>query len=104
MSAHENLSTNQRINEESLKLLGVAALFLLPRARLVSALDGLFRGAVLGLGFLVVEDYIYTVQQSAGVGDVVGFLVSRGFVAGLFAHASYTAPTARILGAGRNRS
>lgn len=83
-------------NEESLKLLGVVVLVLLPLAAVRSTLDGWFYGMMVGLGFQVFEDYLYTIQQSGDLSDVVGFLWVRGFVAGLWAHAVYTG----IVGAG----
>ena len=85
-------------NEEILKLLGVGVLFLLPRARLRGAIDGLYYGAILGLGFQVVEDFTYTVQQSADLAGVVGFVVVRGLLTGIFSHAAYTAVTGAGLG------
>jgi RsiW-degrading membrane proteinase PrsW (M82 family) len=94
-------------NEEFLKLLGVAVLFLLPRARLRGTIDGLYYGAILGLGFQVVEDFTYTIQQSADLSSVVGFLFVRGLLTGLFSHAAYTAVTGAGLGyciARRDRS
>jgi len=83
-------------NEESLKLLGVVVLVLLPLAAVRSTLDGWFYGMMVGLGFQVFEDYLYTIQQSGDLGDVVQFLWLRGFIAGLWAHAIYTG----IVGAG----
>jgi RsiW-degrading membrane proteinase PrsW (M82 family) len=83
-------------NEESLKLLGLVALVLLPLARVRSMLDGWFYGAMIGLGFQLVEDYTYTVTQSSSNLDAVLFLFTRGFLGGLWSHAIYTG----IAGAG----
>jgi len=83
-------------NEESLKLLGVVVLFLLPLAAVRSTLDGWFYGMMVGLGFQLVEDYLYTVQQSTSLGDVGHMFFLRGFLAGAWAHAVYTG----IAGAG----
>jgi RsiW-degrading membrane proteinase PrsW (M82 family) len=83
-------------NEESLKLLGLVALVLLPLAGVRSVLDGFYYGAMIGLGFQVVEDYTYTIQNSASNADVVGFIFTRGFVGGIWSHAIYTG----IAGAG----
>jgi RsiW-degrading membrane proteinase PrsW (M82 family) len=83
-------------NEESLKLLGLVALVLLPLAGVKSVLDGFYYGAMIGLGFQVVEDYTYTILNSANNTDVVGFIFTRGFVGGIWSHALYTG----IAGAG----
>ncbi|WP_430868171.1 PrsW family intramembrane metalloprotease [Demequina aurantiaca] len=86
--------------EEPIKLLGVVALALIPGARVRSAADGLFYGAIIGLGFMVVENYLYTMQAataSDGNFDTVFQLVIlRGIVTGLWSHATLTA----IAGAG----
>jgi RsiW-degrading membrane proteinase PrsW (M82 family) len=83
-------------NEESLKLLGLVALVLLPLVGVRSMLDGWFYGSMIGLGFQLVEDYTYTVSYSSSNADVFGFLFTRGFVGGLWSHAIYTG----IAGAG----
>jgi RsiW-degrading membrane proteinase PrsW (M82 family) len=86
--------------EEPLKLLGVVTLALIPGARVRSAADGLFYGAIIGLGFMVVENYLYTVQAtSASNGSfatVVDMVLLRGVVSGLWSHATLAA----IAGAG----
>ena len=59
------------------------------------------------LGFQVVEDFTYTIQQSADLSSVVGFLFVRGLLTGIFSHAAYTAVTGAGLGyciARRDRS
>jgi RsiW-degrading membrane proteinase PrsW (M82 family) len=83
-------------NEELLKATGLLVLVLLPRVRIRSTLDGWFYGTMIGLGFQVVEDYIFTVQQSNSLTEAVGFVIRRGFYSGLWAHAVYTG----IVGAG----
>lgn len=92
------LAVSAATNEESLKLIGVAALFLLPRARLRSELDGLFYGVIVGLGFQIVEDFLYSTQESSDIYGVIGFLVARGMATGLFSHAVYTGITGYGLG------
>jgi RsiW-degrading membrane proteinase PrsW (M82 family) len=84
------------INEESMKLLGLAVLVLLPLVGLRSTLDGFFYGAMIGVGFQVVEDYVYTIQQSSNLSDTLAFLFTRGLIGGLWSHAVYTG----IVGAG----
>jgi RsiW-degrading membrane proteinase PrsW (M82 family) len=77
-------------NEETLKALGLVTLALLPLALVRTTLDGWFYGMMIGLGFQVVEDYIFTVNQAADLTGVFAFLIQRGFISGLFAHAVYT--------------
>ncbi|MFV0634559.1 PrsW family intramembrane metalloprotease [Demequina sp.] len=86
------------LSEEPLKLLGVLALALIPGARVRSAADGLFYGAVVGLGFMVSESFLYTATFSSdGNIDTVWAMVwLRGIVGGLWSHATYSA----IAGAG----
>ncbi|WP_061963084.1 PrsW family intramembrane metalloprotease [Demequina aurantiaca] len=86
--------------EEPLKMLGVVALALIPGARVRSAADGLFYGAIIGLGFMVVESYLYTMQAAVASGGnfdtVFQLVILRGVVSGLWSHATLTA----IAGAG----
>lgn len=83
--------------EELLKLLGVVAIVLIARAQVNSVMDGMVYGAVVGLGFQVVEDVIYSVNAVAlaGQGDVIGPVVAtfflRGFLAGLWSHTLFSA-------------
>jgi RsiW-degrading membrane proteinase PrsW (M82 family) len=80
--------------EEPLKLLGVMALAMIPGARINSALDGLFLGMIVGLGFEVVESYLYTVDavaaQGGGYAAVFSMLLLRGVVSGLWTHPTFT--------------
>ncbi len=76
--------------EELLKTLGLVVLALLPLAKVRSTLDGWFYGMMIGLGFQVFEDYLYTVSQSGDLTQVFQFLIQRGFFTGLWAHAIYT--------------
>lgn len=86
------------IVEESLKAVGIIGLALIPGVRFRGALDGLFYGVLIGAGFQVVEDFSYTL--SAVTGDapttIVGMVVIRGVITGLFSHAVYSG----IIGAG----
>lgn len=87
--------------EEPLKLLGVLALALIPGARVRSAADGLFYGAVVGLGFQVSEGFLYTAQFSAETGSsdtVLQMVMLRGVIGGLWSHATFTALAGAGLG------
>ncbi|WP_084104606.1 PrsW family intramembrane metalloprotease [Demequina sp. NBRC 110056] len=86
------------LSEEPLKLLGVLALALIPGARVRSAADGLFYGAVVGLGFQISESFLYTATFAAeGTAETVWqMFLLRGVIGGLWSHATFTA----IAGAG----
>lgn len=88
--------------EEPLKMLGVMALAFIPGARINSALDGLFFGLIVGLGFEVTESFLYTVQGAAQEGGdfmiVVLTFILRGVVGGLWNHPTYTAITGAGVG------
>jgi protease PrsW len=99
--------------EELLKTLGVVVIALVARKQINSVVDGAVYGAFVGLGFQVVEDFIYAVNAVAiaGRGDRVGPVIVtfflRGFLAGLWSHTLFSA----LAGAGvayfvvrRNRS
>ncbi|WP_061961440.1 PrsW family intramembrane metalloprotease [Demequina flava] len=79
--------------EEPLKWLGVVALAMIPGARVRSAADGLFYGAVIGLGFQVSESFLYTAVISADgtATTVFAMVLLRGVVGGLWNHPTYTA-------------
>jgi protease PrsW len=99
--------------EEILKTLGVVVVVLVARKQVNSIVDGAVYGAFVGLGFQVVEDFIYAVNAVAiaGRGDsvepvIVTFFL-RGFIGGLWSHTLFSA----LAGAGvayfvvrRNRS
>jgi RsiW-degrading membrane proteinase PrsW (M82 family) len=83
--------------EETAKTLGVVAIVLIARAQVNSVLDGVVYGAMVGLGFQIVEDVVYAVAavQFAGQGDrvqpvVVTFLL-RGFLSGIWSHTLFGA-------------
>ncbi len=87
--------------EEPLKMLVVAALAFIPGARVRSASDGLFFGVFVGLGFQVTENFLYSTQwsaQGAEASVVLETFVLRGFVTGLWSHATYTAITGAAVG------
>ncbi|WP_062467303.1 PrsW family intramembrane metalloprotease [Demequina maris] len=86
--------------EEPLKALGIVALALIPGARIRTVADGAFYGGMIGLGFQVVEGFLYTARTAALSGDAMDtvwqMFVLRGVVAGLWSHAAFSA----IAGAG----
>ncbi|GGN80567.1 hypothetical protein GCM10010112_56250 [Actinoplanes lobatus] len=83
--------------EEIAKTLGVVAIVLIARAQVNSVLDGIVYGALVGLGFQIVEDVVFAIGavQQAGQGDqvqpvITTFLV-RGFLAGVWSHTLFGA-------------
>jgi RsiW-degrading membrane proteinase PrsW (M82 family) len=83
--------------EELLKTLGVVIIVLVARKQVNSVVDGAVYGAFVGLGFQVVEDFIYAVNAVAiaGRGDRIGpvfvTLLLRGFLGGLWSHTLFSA-------------
>ncbi|MBV1852047.1 PrsW family intramembrane metalloprotease [Catellatospora tritici] len=83
--------------EELLKALGVVMIVLVARKQINSVLDGMVYGALVGLGFQVVEDIVYAVNavsvsgRGDGVGPVIATFFLRGFLAGLWSHTLFTA-------------
>ncbi|MCL1599620.1 MAG: PrsW family intramembrane metalloprotease, partial [Actinomycetia bacterium] len=90
--------------EEGLKILGVIALALIPRVRFSSVLDGLFYGAIVGLGFTVTENIIYTnvsLTASGGVdvvGSIAAVMLSRGILGAMVGHMVLTGITGAGIG------
>lgn len=93
--------------EETLKTLGIIAIVLLARAHINSALDGFVYGAMVGLGFQVVENFVYAVNaviaaDNSGDADWFGPLfatfLARGFLAGLWSHTMFSALTGAGIG------
>src|SRR5215207_6124299 len=76
--------------EETLKALGVVLIYLIARSEINGVVDGFVYGAMVGLGFAVVENVFYFVGQPAGV--VAGFFV-RVLASGLYGHVLYTGLT-----------
>ncbi|GAA2579445.1 hypothetical protein GCM10010435_65700 [Winogradskya consettensis] len=83
--------------EEIAKTLGVVAIVLIARAQVNSVLDGVVYGAVVGLGFQIIEDIVYAMSAVAlaGRGDTVEpvfttFLL-RGFLSGVWSHTLFGA-------------
>jgi RsiW-degrading membrane proteinase PrsW (M82 family) len=84
--------------EEPLKMLGIVALAFIPGARINSAIDGLYYGLLVGLGFEVTESFLYSVaagadQAGGGISLVVMTFVLRGVIGGLWNHPTFTAIT-----------
>jgi RsiW-degrading membrane proteinase PrsW (M82 family) len=81
-------------DEELLKGLGVVVGALLARRRMRSPVDGFILGAVVGLGFQVVEDIVYTANVISVGQDPMAAIwqmfVLRGLMGGLWSHAVYT--------------
>jgi RsiW-degrading membrane proteinase PrsW (M82 family) len=83
-------------NEEPLKLIGVILLVLIAPARFRSIAVVMALGAMVGLGFQVVEDFYYTVNGALNHPNadqfepVVQKLIMRGLFSGLWSHAAYT--------------
>jgi RsiW-degrading membrane proteinase PrsW (M82 family) len=84
--------------EETLKLLGVVLLFLIVPEEFDGALDGFVYGAMVGLGFTVVEDTMYFLMPvlASGVdqtGPVFDTFFIRVIGGGLYGHVLFTGLT-----------
>ncbi|UQU64823.1 PrsW family intramembrane metalloprotease [Couchioplanes caeruleus] len=83
--------------EEIAKTLGVVAIVLVARAQVNSVLDGVVYGALVGLGFQIVEDIVYAMGAVAlaGRGDhvepVITTFLLRGFLSGVWSHTLFGA-------------
>ena len=88
--------------EEILKALGVVAIMLVAPTALRSIVDGFVYGALVGLGFQVVENVVFAINAVAvaegtdDVGPVAATFLLRGVLGGLWSHALFSA----IAGAG----
>jgi protease PrsW len=80
--------------EETLKAVGVVLIYLIARSEINGVVDGFVYGAMVGLGFAVVENVFYFVGQFGGqpAGVLGGFLV-RVLASGLYGHVLYTGLT-----------
>lgn len=87
-------------DEEPLKLLGVVLLLLIAPGRFRTISSVMALGALVGLGFQVVEDYFYTVNGALShptanqIEPVVQNLIVRGVFCGIWSHAAYSAVAA----------
>ncbi|WP_018349587.1 PrsW family intramembrane metalloprotease [Longispora albida] len=83
--------------EEPAKLLGIIVIVLLAKGQVNSVLDGVVYGAFAGIGFQLVENFLYAMRAVAvaGNGDslppVIATFVVRGFLSGLWSHTMFTA-------------
>lgn len=83
--------------EETAKTLGVAAIVLIARNQINSVLDGVVYGAMVGLGFQIIEDIVYAMGAVAlaGQGDDVGPVLTtfllRGLLSGVWSHTLFGA-------------
>ncbi len=83
--------------EELVKVAGVAAIALVAPRQINSVVDGFVYGALVGLGFQLVEDMVFAltaVALDAGVdaiAPVIGSFLVRGFLGGLWSHTLFTA-------------
>jgi RsiW-degrading membrane proteinase PrsW (M82 family) len=83
------------INEEFYKGAGLVMIFFMVRNEIDSLMDGLVYGAMIGLGFQVVENTQYFVhaaaQSGAGqIGPVISTFFVRVLLAGLYSHMLFT--------------
>lgn len=79
------------LNEEFYKAAGLVILYLISRTEIDSLMDGLVYGAMIGLGFQVVENvqyFILAAAESSGgqLGAVAGMFFVRVVLAGLYSH------------------
>jgi RsiW-degrading membrane proteinase PrsW (M82 family) len=86
--------------EETLKLMGVVALFLIASSEVDGVLDGFVYGAMVGLGFTVVEDVSYFINAVAAVpgsvdqsGPVLDTFLVRVVAGGLYGHVLFAGLT-----------
>jgi RsiW-degrading membrane proteinase PrsW (M82 family) len=80
--------------EETLKAVGVVLIYLIARSEVNGVIDGFVYGAMVGLGFAVVEDVLYFVAQfGASPAGVIGGFFVRVLASGLYGHVLYTALT-----------
>jgi RsiW-degrading membrane proteinase PrsW (M82 family) len=86
--------------EETLKVLGVIAIVLVAPRAVTSVVDGFLFGALVGLGFQVVENIVFSISAVTlnGARDqvepVLVTFALRGFIGGLWSHTLFTALSA----------
>lgn len=82
------------IDEEFYKGLGLVVIYLMARSEIGGAMDGLVYGAMIGLGFQVVENVQYFMlaagQSTGQVSAVVGMFFLRVVLSGLYSHMLFT--------------
>ena len=85
--------------EETLKLTGVVILFLIAPAEFDGVMDGFVYGALIGLGFTVVEDVSYFIHATVAfggadqTGPVVDTFLIRVIAGGLYSHVLFAGLT-----------
>jgi RsiW-degrading membrane proteinase PrsW (M82 family) len=83
-------SLSAPINEELYKGLGLVLIYLMARREFENVMDGLVYGAMIGLGFQVVENVQYFMAHAAGQGGTADAVVTMYFlrvvVSGLYSH------------------
>jgi RsiW-degrading membrane proteinase PrsW (M82 family) len=88
--------------EELVKVAGVLTIALIAPGQINSMVEGFVYGALVGLGFQVVEDVVFAVNAvvmdsgTDSVGPVITTFLVRGFLGGLWSHTLFTA----VAGAG----
>jgi RsiW-degrading membrane proteinase PrsW (M82 family) len=82
------------LDEELYKGLGLVVIYLMARREIDNVLDGIIYGAMIGLGFQVVENVQYFMFASANQGGSTEAVVSMYFlrvvVSGLYSHMLFT--------------
>ncbi len=87
------------VTEEILKLSGVVVLFLIAPAEFDGVMDGFVYGAMIGLGFTVVEDVSYFISATAAfqgldqTGPVIDTFLIRVVAGGLYSHVLFAGLT-----------
>ena len=78
--------------EEILKAAGVVLIYLIARREIDDIMDGFVYGALVGLGFAVIENVFYFIAVFGGEteGVLIGFFL-RVIASGLYGHVLYTA-------------
>jgi protease PrsW len=81
------------IDEEFYKGAGLVMIYFIARKEFDGLMDGLVYGAMIGLGFQVVENiqyFLHAAGESGGLGAVIGMFFIRVLVAGLYSHMLFT--------------
>lgn len=77
-------------SEELYKVLGVVFLYLIARAEFDDLMDGFVFGALVGLGFTVVEDLGYFFEGDGSIGAIVAGFYFRTIAGGVYGHVLYS--------------
>jgi RsiW-degrading membrane proteinase PrsW (M82 family) len=81
------------VDEEFYKGAGLVMIYLIARDEIDGLMDGLVYGAMIGLGFQVMENiqyFVHAAAQSGHMGAVVGTFFVRVLIAGLYSHMLFT--------------